>query len=108
MTRYLIKVEVRPEAFAAFVKNPSDRAKAIAPLYEALGGKVEEYYFAVGASTIFLVAQAPDDISAEAIIMAALAGGAVGATQSTPILTAAEAISAMEKAREVAYRPPSS
>jgi uncharacterized protein with GYD domain len=107
MARYLVEVGVTPEAFGTMMKNPQDRAKATRPVFEAFGGSLDEYYFAVGQATIYCVAEMPDEISIEAMTIAVLAGGAVTSTKFTPILTAAEAMEAMERAAEGMYRPPS-
>ena len=48
MTRYLLEVGVTPETFGTLIKNPQDRAKATRPVFEAFGGSLDEYYFAVG------------------------------------------------------------
>jgi uncharacterized protein with GYD domain len=108
MARYLVEVGVTPQAFQAFVKNPQDRAQAIRPIVESLGGTLEEYYFGVGQSTVYLLAQLPDEVSVEALTMAVMASGAITSIKSTAILTAAEAVEAMKKASDVGYRPPSS
>ena len=50
----------------------------------------------------------PDEVSVEATTMAVLAGGAVTSIKFTALLTAAEAMESMERAREALYKPPSS
>ena len=77
MARYLFEIGIAPQAFATLIKNPQNRAEAVKPMFEAFGGKLEEYYLAVGHSTFYVVAQLPDEISTEALTMATLAGGAV-------------------------------
>ena len=107
MARYLFEVGVTPKTFESLIKNPQDRAQATRPVFEAFGGSLEEYYFAVGQTTIYTLAEMPDEVSVEAMTMAVLAGGAVASIKVTAILTAAEAIEAMERAGEGGYRPPS-
>jgi uncharacterized protein with GYD domain len=108
MARYLFEIAVAPQAFGAMIKNPHNRAEATRPAFEALGGTLEEYYFAVGQNTVYTVAQFPDEVTVEAITMAVLAGGAVTSIKSTAVLTAAEALVAMQKASDTVYEPPSS
>jgi uncharacterized protein with GYD domain len=105
MARYLFEVSVVPQAFATLITNPQDRAQANRPLFEAVGGTLEAYYFAVGQSLFYLVAEIPDEASVGALTMAILAGGAVASVKSTAILTAAEAVEAMRKAATLGYRP---
>lgn len=107
MARYLLEVEVTPEAFATMMESPQDRAKATRPVFEAFGGRLDEYYFAAGQKTVYLIGEMPDQVSIEATTIAVLAGGAVDSIKFTPILTAAEAVEAMEKAADAMYRPPS-
>ena len=106
MARYLFKMGVTPQTFAKLIKNPDDRAKGARPAFEALGGKLIEYYFAVGQGGIYTLAELPDEVSAEALMMSVLAGGAVTSFESTVLLTAAEAMEAMKKAGATGYKPP--
>ncbi len=106
MTRYLFEIGITPEAFAVMVKNPHDRFQATRPMFEALGGNMEAYYFAVGQTTVYVVGQMPDEVALEAMTMAVLAGGALTSIKSTPLLTAAEAVEAMKKAADIIYKPP--
>jgi uncharacterized protein with GYD domain len=107
MARYLLEVGVKPEVFGKLMKNPDDRAKATRPVFEAFGGSLDEYYFAVGQKTVYLIGEMPDEVSVEATTIAVLAGGAIDSIKFTPILTAVEAMEAMEKAANAMYRPPS-
>jgi uncharacterized protein with GYD domain len=106
MARYLFQVSIKPEVHATMMKNPHDRGEAVRPVFEAVGGRLEEYYFAIGESTAYLLAEIPDHVSLGAVSMATLAGGAITAIKATALLTAQEAIDMMKKAAEVAYRPP--
>ena len=106
MARYLYEVGLKPEAFAALINNPQDRAEVLGPMFESMGGKLEEYYCAVGHSIVFAIAQLPDEVSAHALTAAVLAGGAVTSSKVTAILTSAEAIEAFKKAAKAGYSPP--
>ncbi len=108
MARYLLEVGIVPNMFNALIQNPQDRAQANRPVFEAVGGKLQEYYFAVGHNTVYVVAEMPDEVSVEALTMAVLAGGTVTSIKATAILTAAEAMAAMKQAGTLGYRPPSS
>ena len=39
MAKYLIESSPTPQAYAAMIKNPQDRAETIRPLMEKMGGK---------------------------------------------------------------------
>jgi uncharacterized protein with GYD domain len=92
---------------AAAVQNPQNRAEAVRPIFEAVGGRLHEYYVAVGENTAYIIADIPDHASVAALGAAVHAGGAVDSIKSTPILTAAEAVETLKKASEIGYRPPS-
>jgi uncharacterized protein with GYD domain len=107
MARYLLQVCIKPEAYTPMIQNPQDRGEAVRPVFEAVGGRLEEYYFAVGENTVYVLCEVPDLTSLEALNMAVLAGGAIASIKATGILTAKEAVDVMKKAGDVVYRPPS-
>ena len=106
MARYLLQVGIKSETYALMMQNPQDRGKAVRPVFEAVGGSLEEYYFAVGENTVYLVCELPDLAGLEAITMAVLAGGAIESIKATGILTAQETVDVMKKAGDVVYKPP--
>ena len=106
MARYLIQVSTAPQANAAVIQNPQNRAEAVRPVFEAAGGRLEEYYVAVGENTIYMLAEIPSEESLGTIMLATMAGGAATSIKSTPILTAEEAVDLAKKAAGLGYRPP--
>ena len=54
-----------------------------------------------------MIVEAPDEVSMAAVAIAIAAGGAVKAAKTTPLLSGAQWVAAMEKAPEVGaqYRP---
>ena len=107
MTHYLVRVSYTPESWAGLVKNPQNRRDAVRPIIEAMGGKMEAFYFAFGEDDVLLIAELPDNVSAAALSMAVSAAGALKSFTTTVLMTAEEALEAMRKAGGVAYRPPS-
>ena len=108
MIRYLVEMQLAPQAFAGFVKNPGDRQQANAAVVESVGGKLVEYWFTVGSNTVHLVVEIPDGARMEALVMSVLASGMATNVKSVQILTAAEAVAAMEMAGGTGYRAPAS
>ncbi|MEZ4661462.1 MAG: GYD domain-containing protein [Caldilineaceae bacterium] len=106
MNRYLVEMQLAPQAFAAFIQNPSDRQQANAPVNAALGGKLVEYYFSVGSNTVYCIMEFPDQVSLEAVTMAVLASGSVLSSKCVGILTAAETVAAMGMAGGAGSRAP--
>jgi uncharacterized protein with GYD domain len=105
MPFFLHQVSYTPEAIARLIANPQDRFEAIRKPIENLGGKIKEGYFAFGEHDAVVITEMPDSVSAAAIALAFAAGGAVRNSQTTPLLTAAEAMDAMRKAGTCGYKP---
>ena len=70
MPHYLIQGSYTPEAWAAMVREPQDRAAIIRPVVEGLGGKMHALFFAFGESDAILLAEVPDSVSAAALAIA--------------------------------------
>jgi uncharacterized protein with GYD domain len=108
MPYYLVQATYTAKAWAAMLKNPQDRVEAVRPAVEKLGGNLESAYLAFGDYDGIAIIQIPDNVSAAAISMALMAGGALKAIKTTPLMKMEEWLEAMEKASTVAYRPPDS
>jgi uncharacterized protein with GYD domain len=107
MAHYLFQVSYTAAAWAAFLKNPQDRSKAVTGAVEELGGKVEGFWMSFGESDIIGVVQMPDNVSMAAFAFAVAAGGACKSVNTTPLMTMDEGQAAMKKAAASKYRPPS-
>jgi uncharacterized protein with GYD domain len=107
MAHYLFQVSYTAAAWAAFLKNPQDRSKAVQGAIEELGGKVEGFWLSFGESDIVGVIRMPDNVSAAAFAIAVAAGGACKSVKTTPLMTMDEGQAAMKKAAASKYRPPS-
>ena len=110
MARYLVQASYTPEAWAAQLRNPQDRRQVLAPLLERLGGRLETLDYAFGDYDVVSIVELPDNVSAAALALAIMAGGAMKAYKTTPLMSSAEGLEAMRKAAEAAatYRPPTS
>lgn len=108
MQDYLIQISYTPEAVARLVKNPENREEVARFLMEKLGGKLKGFWVSFGEYDLVEIATLPDNVSAEALTMVLLAGGAVKMVRTTPLMLVNEGMEAMEKAAklELEYRPP--
>ncbi|WP_048051458.1 GYD domain-containing protein [Methanosarcina soligelidi] len=106
MPDYLLQLSFAPEAVATLVANPQNREEVARSLIEKVGGKLKGYWFALGDYDVVQIATLPDDESAVALSMAVMAGGAVKAFKTTPLLSMDEGIEAMKKASGLGYKPP--
>ena len=106
MPFYLIQASYAAPAIGAMIKNPQDRAAAIRPMVEKLGGKLDGLWFSLGEYDVVAIAETPDPVSAAAMSMAICSSGAMSAFRTTPLLTTAEAMDAMKQAGKIGYQAP--
>lgn len=106
MPYFLVQASYGVPAVGAMVKNPQDRAAAIRPLMEKLGGKLHGMWLTFGEYDIVAIAEMPDAVTAAAFSMAIGASGAMSTYRTTPLLTMNEAVEAMKKAGSVGYQGP--
>jgi uncharacterized protein with GYD domain len=64
VSRYLLQGTYTPEAWAAMLKNPQNRAQGVAPLLQSLGGSIETAYFAFGEYDTAVIVNLPDSVTA--------------------------------------------
>ena len=101
-----MEVGYTAEAWRTLIKKPEDRGKAIQPVVEKLGGRIEGAWLAFGEHDLILIVEFPDNVSAAAFSLAATAGGALRGIKTTPLLAISEGIGAMKRAAESGYRAP--
>ena len=106
MAHYLVQASYTAQGVSGLVKNPEDRAAAIRPLVESMGGKIESMYFAFGDFDIVIIAELPDNVTMAAISMAVGASGGVTNLKTTVLLPMNEGVEAARKAGSITYRPP--
>jgi uncharacterized protein with GYD domain len=107
MAHYLIEAAYSRQGISDLIKTPQDRAAAVRPVVERMGGKVESFYFAFGDYDAVVVAELPDNISAAALAMAVGSAPGVSKYKTTVLMTMSEAMEAMRKAGGLGYRSPS-
>lgn len=79
------------------------RLRAVEEVIEALGGRIEAFYYAFGNNDTYTIFELPDNVSAAAASLAVISAGAVR-TRTTVLLSPEEVDEAVEKSVE--YRPP--
>ena len=106
MASYLLQIAYTPEAWAALLKNPQDRTEVLRPVLEKLGGSFQSAYFAFGDYDVVAVMDLPQNIDAAAFSIAAAAGGAIKSIKTTPLMSIADGIAALQKAGQIGYVSP--
>ena len=104
MAKYLVQASYTSEGVKGLLKDGgSKRRAAVEEAITKLGGRLEGFYFAVGESDVFVVADGLDNTTAAAV---ALAIGSTGAVrQHTHVLLSPEEIDQACK-QTVSYRAP--
>lgn len=106
MAWFMIQVSYTSDAWAAQIKNPTNRIAAVGEMMAPLGVTFEHYWYSFGDHDVVIIAQGPGNVEAAAGVLAAYGGGALTSIKTTPLLTADEAVAALRKAGDVQYRPP--
>ena len=106
MARFLIQASYNTGGISDLIRNPQDRAAAVRPVVENLGGKLISLDYAFGDYDVVAIIEAPDNVTMAALAMAVGAGGALKDFKTTVLLSMEEAMEAMRKAGGAGYRPP--
>ena len=105
MPRYLVSASYTAEGAKGLLKGGGGTARrsAVQQLAQSIGGELEAMYFAFGEDDVYVIFEAPDNISAAAVALTVNAAGAAK-TKTTVLLTPEEVDRAAKKT--VSYRPP--
>lgn len=104
MPKYMTIASYTPEGIKGVMKDGgTGRRAAVEKAIGGMGGRVEGLYFAFGDDDVFVISEAPDNVSVAAISMAVGASGLVRAR--TIVLLTPEEIDAAVK-KTVAYKGP--
>ena len=104
MPKYLIQASYTADGLKGLAKDKaSGRKAAVQAAMKQVKGKVESFHFAFGSDDVVIIAEAPDNIAAAAISLAAGSTGLVN-LRTTPLLTVEEVDQAL--ALPSKYRAP--
>lgn len=106
MPFYLTRFSYTPETWAKLIKHPEDRRIAAKQYIEAVGGRLQGFWYAFGDHDAYTLWEAPDNISMAATAIAIDAGGALSSMQTTVLLTVEDTMAALNKASSIKYRRP--
>ena len=106
MPQYLYQLAYTPESLAAQMKNPQDRLEVVGKqLAESAGVKIVAGGYSFGEYDVAVIVEAADDTTMAAVAIALAAGGAIKVARTTPLLSSAQWVAAMQKAPSITYRP---
>jgi uncharacterized protein with GYD domain len=110
MAKYAITGGYTSESWAKMIENPGSRTAAVTKLTEAIGGKLEAFYWSFGDDDFLAIIEGPDDVAAGALAVAVGSSGALRNLKTTKLFTADEGVKLLQKAKaaKAAYSPPGS
>ena len=104
MPKYLVVGNYSPEGTKGVLKEGgSGRRKAVEDALRSMGGKVEAMYYALGDPDVYVIYDAPDNVTAAALAMGVGSTGLVS-VKTTVLMTIEEIDQAAKKT--VSYRAP--
>jgi len=104
MPKFLVKANYTADGAKGIIREGgSGRRAAIDKALQAVGGRMEAFYFAFGDVDAYVIADLPDNATAAAVALAVGQAG-LASTQTVVLLTPEEVDAASKKA--VPYRPP--
>jgi uncharacterized protein with GYD domain len=103
MAKYLIQGNYTAEGIKGVLKEGgSGRKEAVSAALKGLGGRIESMYYAFGDTDVYVIVEAPDNVTAAALAMGVAASGTVGV--KTTVLLSIEEIDQATK-KTLSYRP---
>jgi len=104
MPKYLVQANYVGEGIKGLLKEGgSSRRAVVEKMFGSVGAKVEAFYYAFGETDLFVIADAPDNVTAAALSLTVNATGA--ATTKITVLLTPEEIDAAAK-KTPSYRAP--
>tara|TARA_B100001245_G_C22621372_1_gene306542 strand:+ start:14 stop:373 length:360 start_codon:yes stop_codon:yes gene_type:complete len=106
MAKYLLLASYTSESWSAQIENPRNRIELLRPVFESIGGSINEAYFTFGDYDIAAIYEAPDNINAAALAISFSASGGLKNVRTVPLISIEDGLKAITKAGEIKYTPP--
>lgn len=104
MAKYMIVANYTTDGVRGLMKEGgSSRRDAVQKVADSIGATLEGFYFAFGGEDVYVIMDAPDNVTAASASLVVNASGAVQAR--TVVLLTPEEMDAATK-KSVDYRPP--
>ena len=108
MGKYAVMGGYTSEAWAKMIDNPGDRVAAVRKTAEAVGAKLESFFWSFGDDDYLAIFDAPDDVTAGAVAIAVGSSGSLRNVRTIKLITPEEGRKVLEKAKaaKAVYGPP--
>ena len=98
---FLIEAKYTDASWAAMAQKPQNRRELLQAVVAKLGGTVENFWFSFGDCDAYVVVSLPDNVSAQALQIAGLAGAGFKSLKTTPLLSIDQVTEAAGKAKNL-------
>jgi uncharacterized protein with GYD domain len=106
LSLYMCTFGYTPEVWAGLMRSPENREEAVGRILEDAGCKLKGLWYAFGDTDGFALIEAPGNASMAGISIAISSSGAFRKFETTPLMTQAEALEALQFAGGVHYAAP--
>lgn len=107
MGMYLARFSYSADALRALIEHPVDRTDVVEAAIESVGGKLFGFWYSFGEFDGTLLMEFPDDASAAALAVTVASAGSLSKFETTPLMSAEQAVEAFRKAGSASYAVPS-
>lgn len=77
MSIYLYHLVQTPATLAKLIAAPEDRRQTIEPIFKGMGGSVLGFWYGVGGSDVYVVAELPDDVASTSLTTRVTSSGRI-------------------------------
>lgn len=102
----MLQFSYSPESWAALLRRPEDRTVAVEAIAKSLGGRLVSLHYHFGEYDGTAMVEAPDDATANALVLAMVASGTLRSSRTTRLYSPSDLVEALGKAGKAAYKPP--
>jgi uncharacterized protein with GYD domain len=110
MAKYALLGGYTSEAWAKMIENPGDRVAAVRKTAEAVGCKLDTFFWSMGQDDYLAIIDAPDDLTAGAVAVAVGSSGSLRNLRTIKLFSPEDGRKLLEKAKgaRAAYAAPGS
>ncbi len=108
MGKYALIGGYTSDAWAKMIDNPGDRVAAVRKTAEAVGAKLDTFFWSFGDDDYLAIIDAPDDVTAGSLAIAVGSSGSLRNLRTIKLITPEEGRKVLEKAKaaKAVYAPP--
>jgi uncharacterized protein with GYD domain len=108
MPKYALIGGYTSEAWSKMIENPGDRVAAVTKTAQAVGAKLESFFWSFGDDDYLAIIDAPDDVTAGSVAIAVGSSGSLRNLRTIKLITPEEGRKVLEKAKaaKAAYALP--